>query len=158
MSFFKIFRIVSIICAFVFFSCKPTIKAQQKKGKTVKEMVKTKPKFSEKDLYSDDHKNTIKLIGEFVSIENNVMLCKKKYEVVISFKVEKILNSGSAVINQFNKGQTFKAVFSTNFFLKNNKSPDLLFKKGDLFEIALLEQLCSDVNKTNYRLISFIKM
>ena len=146
---------VCIIC----FSCKSTVKGQQKNNDSIKKepIENKKPVFSEKDIYHKINPNTIELVGEIVTVEDNSVLCGQHYETIFLIKVQRIIGSGSGIINMLNKGETFKAIFSKKLLFNNDKPLDSIFKKGSLFQVNVFEKLCFDTNKTTYFISNYKK-
>jgi len=152
--------IVYIAILFFCFSCKTAITAQQKNNDSIigENVKNAKPTFSEKDINNKNNPNTIKLVGEIMSLENNITLCGVAYENIIIIKVKKIISLGFGIVNMLNKEKNFKAILPVKLLFHNEKSPNLIFKKGDLFEINVLEKLCPDTSKTTYFIASYDKI
>ncbi len=139
-------------------SCKSTTYAQEETKDTLtqKNVKIEKPKFSAKDIYTKIDPSTIVLIGEFMAIEKSTEQCDMSYEYAISIKVQKVVGMGSGIINKVSSDADLTILLPEKLVSPGNKkSPDLNFKKGDLYRFDLLESLCRDAQKTRYTIMKY---
>ncbi len=153
-------------------SCKSNSIAQDKKEvKTEKTKVDTsktgKPKI-EIPGFGDPRDNeiantqmevrpepgTIHLVGSVIKFYSETEVCGKPFKGAISIKVDKILKSGSGIVNIISSGQEI-----TFGFLKGNvedfKTLQQKFTKDQEVFFIVRESLCPDMNETVYEIIRF---
>ncbi len=154
------------------FSCKSNSIAQDKKEvkteKTKDDTTKTgKPKI-EIPGFGDPRDNeiantqmevrpepgTIHLVGSVIKFYRETEVCGKPFKGAISIKVDKILKSGSGIVNIISAGQEI-----TFGFLKGHvKEFDALqqkFGKGTEVSLIVREGLCPDMSETVYEIVTF---
>ncbi len=141
----------TILLTLLFFSCKPTIKAQEKKEIKPKKQKIAKPKFG--DLVDEKiiSPNIIKL--QVIILEemkpNNV--CGSAYSNTLKVKVNKILSSGSSITNAIIKDKNYT-------FILNNLAQEKVttkIKLGKKISLTIKEGLCKKENQSLYEIIGF---
>lgn len=141
----------TILLTLLFFSCKPTMTAQEKNNLTPKKQKIAKPKFG--DLVNDKiiAPNIIQLQVSILKEVKPANICNTEYSSTLEVKIIEILESGSSITNMITKNK--KYTFVLNNFIKQKAIEKI--KSGKTMTITVKEGLCKNANQSLYEVLSF---
>ncbi|WP_109301946.1 hypothetical protein [Aquimarina sp. AU474] len=165
-----------IVTLLVIFSCKSNSLAQEKFSKKEKPDIENpKGEKLKTDMSSDSaivndtmiiggglqqdnvlEPGAMHIMGSVIAFYKSTNICDRPYKAALKIRIEKILKSGSGIVNVLSSGQEITLGFISGVYTKDLSALQSEMKLGKNLSIMVKEGLCPNLgNDTVYEIMRF---